>query len=57
MVKFIQRQMPGIAVNESKFSNGNWIAKLKDLLHLPRVQPGVANGAEQIGRFIEDIPA
>ena len=55
MVEFIQRQMPGIAVSESEFNNGNWTAKLADLLDLAPVKRNIANGAEQIGRFIEDI--
>jgi len=55
MVQFIQRQMPGIAVSESEFFNGNWIAKLPDLLDLAPVKRNITNGADQIGRFIEDI--
>ena len=55
MVEFIQKQIPGIAVSESEFNNGNWTAKLADLLDLAPVKRNIANGAEQIGRFIEDI--
>ena len=55
MVEFIQRQMPGIAISESEFNNGNWTAKLADLLDLAPVKRNIANGAEQISRFIEDI--
>jgi hypothetical protein len=55
MVEFIQRQMPGIAVSESEFNCGNWTAKLAELLNLAPVERNIANGAEQISRFIEDI--
>ena len=55
MVEFIQRQMPGIAVSESEFNNGNWTDKLSDLLDLAPVKRSIANGAEQIGKFIEDV--
>ena len=55
MVKFIQRQMPAIAMSESEFNTGNWTAKLADLLDLAPVKRNTVNGAEQISRFIEDI--
>jgi len=55
MVEFIQGQMPGIAVSESEFNNGNWTDRLPDLLDLAPVKRNIANGAEQIGRFIEDL--
>ena len=55
MVEFIQRQMPGIAISESEFNNGNWNAILTDLLDLAPVKRNIANGAEQISKFIEDI--
>ena len=55
LVQFIQKQMPGIAISESEFNNGNWTAKLADLLDLAPVKRNIANGAEQISRFIEDI--
>lgn len=57
MVKFIQMQMPGIAVGESEFANGNWTVKLEDLLNLAPVKRDLTNGAEQIGRFIKELPA
>ena len=48
MVEFIQRQMPGIAISESEFNNGNWTAKLTDLLDLAPAKRNITNGAEQI---------
>lgn len=52
MVNFIKQQMPGIAVEESEFHDGDWIFKIRELLALPRVHRKGANGAEQIGKFI-----
>ena len=57
MVKFILKQMTGIAVKESEFSNGNWINQLEELLDLPLSKPNLNNGAEDIGRFIAGIMA
>ena len=54
MVEFIQKQMPGIAISESEFNNGNWTAKLADLLDLAPVKRNITNGAEQISRFIKN---
>ena len=55
MTEFIQSQMPGIALSESEFNNGSWTAKLADLLDLAPVKRDIANGSEQISRFIEDL--
>jgi UDP-N-acetylglucosamine:LPS N-acetylglucosamine transferase len=52
LVKFIQQQMSGIAVEESEFLDGDWVSKIRELLKLPRVHREGANGAEQIGKFI-----
>ena len=57
MVAFIEREMHGIFLEESEFSEGNWITKLHDLLNLNRIQRSVKNGAEQIGKFITGIAA
>jgi UDP-N-acetylglucosamine:LPS N-acetylglucosamine transferase len=55
MVAFIKKQMPAIAVSESEFNDGNWTAKLPDLLDLAPVKPNKTNGAEQISRFIKNL--
>jgi len=52
MVNFIEQRMAGIAVEESKFIDGDWISNLNDLLALPRVHRDSINGAEPIGKFI-----
>lgn len=54
LAAFIEKEMQGVYLKESDFSSGRWLAKLKDLLNLKRVQRRQTNGAEQIGRFIRD---
>ena len=55
IVKFIQKHMHGIAVSESEFNNGSWTLKLSDLLDFEPVIRNIANGAEQISRFIKNL--
>lgn len=55
MVDFIKQQIPGIAVAESEFFEGQWISKITGLLALPRVHRQGTNGAEQIAKFILSI--
>lgn len=55
MAAFIQKQMSGMAVDESDFSDGNWTAQIKTLLDLPRMRADDVNGADQIGGFIASI--
>ena len=55
MVAFIKKQMPAIAVSESEFNDGNWTAKLPDLLDFAPVRHNMTNGAEQISRFIQNL--
>ena len=55
MVSFIKQQMPGFAVEESEFFNGEWMDRIGELLMLPRIQREGPNGAEQIGEFLFSI--
>ena len=55
MVDFIRQRMSGIAIEESEFSNGDWIPKINELLKLPRVSHNNINGAEQIGKFMLEL--
>jgi UDP-N-acetylglucosamine:LPS N-acetylglucosamine transferase len=52
MVNFIEKHMPGIAISESEFCNGNWTAKIDELLGLTCMHRNGENGAEQIGKYI-----
>jgi len=55
LTAFIEREIKGMGLDEAEFTGGNWIAKAEDLLGLARRQRSRANGADQIGRFIENI--
>ena len=54
MAAFIEKEMQGVYLKESDFSNGQWTDRLQDLLKLNRVQRRLTNGAEPIGRFVRD---
>jgi hypothetical protein len=47
--------MPGMAVSELEFNNGEWIERIRDLLSLPRVKPQRVNGADQTGSLIAGL--
>jgi len=52
MEAFIKTDMSGIYIEESEFKKGRWTAKLRELLSISREKPEVANGADQISRFL-----
>jgi len=52
LVNFIENKMHGFAISESEFHNGNWTARLKHLLAMPRIERNTSNGARQIADFI-----
>jgi len=52
MAAFVETEISGTPIEESEFKNGRWTAKLKGLLSIPREQRRVANGADQISRFL-----
>ena len=54
-MKFIQKQMPGIELDEAEFADGDWTTKLEALLDLAPVKHNNTNGADQISKFIEDL--
>jgi UDP:flavonoid glycosyltransferase YjiC (YdhE family) len=54
LAAFIEKKMQGLYLMEPDFNSGRWLAKLRDLLNLNRLQQQLTNGAEQIGRFIRD---
>jgi hypothetical protein len=55
LVAYIQANMPSLAFSEADLNNGNWLAKLPELLALPRLQRDSTNGAAQIARFVYDL--
>ena len=52
MVDFIRQRMPGMAIDESEFVNGDWIPGINELLQIPRSDHNNVNGAGKIGKFI-----
>jgi UDP-N-acetylglucosamine:LPS N-acetylglucosamine transferase len=55
LVEFIERHMNAMAIDESIFQTGEWIADLKDLLRMPRIQRDDPNGAVQTAEFILNL--
>jgi hypothetical protein len=54
LVQFITREMPGLLLDES-FDKGDWLARLPDILTLPRVPRQGQNGAEQAAQFLDQL--
>jgi hypothetical protein len=50
--KFIETKMNSLAITETEFERGDWLAKLPNLLELPRKARQEANGADQVASFI-----
>lgn len=55
MVEFIKSEMCAVALEESEFQAGNWIAKLDTLFALARCPRHGCNGADQAGQFIANL--
>lgn len=49
---FITANMNSLAITEAEFETGEWLAKLPELLDLPRMERREANGADQVAAFI-----
>jgi predicted glycosyltransferase len=53
--RFIADEMQGLAISPAQFQDGSWLARLPELLALPRLsQPDLTNGADQIARFVQE---
>lgn len=55
LAQYIERHMSGLAIAGTEFEDGSWLARLPELLALPRLNRPAANGAEQVARFILQI--
>jgi UDP:flavonoid glycosyltransferase YjiC (YdhE family) len=55
LVDYIQDNMNGFAISESRFQEGAWLPQLSDLLSLPRLRRRGPNGAEQIAQFVDTL--
>jgi hypothetical protein len=52
LTEFVDKEMIGLAIEETEFYNGSWMEKLLVLLPKPRQQPREINGADQVAEFI-----
>jgi hypothetical protein len=49
---FIDTEMNSLVIAETEFETGAWLAKLPNLLDLPRLKCREATGADQVASFI-----
>jgi hypothetical protein len=49
---FIETEMNSLAIAEHEFQDGRWLARLPDLLNLPRLERRRVTGADQVASFI-----
>jgi UDP:flavonoid glycosyltransferase YjiC (YdhE family) len=56
MADFVETHMHGLPVTEAELHDGSWLETLEKLLPLPRFRRDGVNGADQIARFICDLP-
>ena len=54
LAAFAQHRMPGIAIDQTEFENGDWLPRLAELLQCPRVGPGRPCGAGAVADLILD---
>jgi hypothetical protein len=52
LAAYIDRNMAGLAIEESEFHNGRWISRLPDLLSLPRIRRDDPSGTEEAAQFV-----
>jgi hypothetical protein len=55
LVDFISRRMEGVALSETEFNCGSWLAVLSKLLDLPRQKRRAVNGSEAIAGYIRKV--
>lgn len=55
IARFIETEMHGFEISADDFENGRWIARVDDLLALPRLTRDEPNGATQIAMFLHNI--
>ena len=52
LVSFIEAHMKGIPIGEQEFYNGAWIARIPELLAMPRNRSVPANGTDEVATYI-----
>jgi hypothetical protein len=49
---YIAQHMHGFAISPAQFEDGSWLARLPQLLALPRLTRQGPNGADQVAQFV-----
>jgi hypothetical protein len=52
LVAYIRQQMQGLEIAASEFEDGSWLARLPELLAMPRFNRNGANGATRVAHFV-----
>jgi hypothetical protein len=52
LARYVDREMPSLAIEEDGFHTGRWVAQVSRLLELKPTRPQCANGAQQIAGYI-----
>ncbi len=52
MAEFVKSRMQGLEIEAEKFKEGGWLARLDELLALPRLQRNEPNGSHQVADFL-----
>ena len=55
LAAYIENNMSGVSITTTQFENGEWLSRLPNLLALPRLHHGEANGADQAAQFIAKL--
>lgn len=55
MAHFIATQMRGLEISATDFHSGRWLARVDELLALPRLTRDEPNGATQIAIFLQNL--
>lgn len=55
MARFISTHMRGIEIAPDEFASGRWLARVDELLALPRLARREPNGATPIAQFIQNV--
>jgi len=55
LVNFIAQEMIGMPLDRKSFDRGDWLARLPEVLTLPRASREGQNGAEQVAQFLDQL--
>ena len=54
LADFVRREMGGVEIFDDKFSNGEWVMQIDEIISHPRIQRSNPNGADQIAEFLAE---